>query len=88
MHSFLIKSFTCRPTANFGHYLGHLTDLDWQAFFRMPSVYTSETKLSDLQFRFIHRIKATNKLLHAMGKKGSDSYSFCHTESKSIEHSF
>lgn len=90
MYNYSIQTFSGRPTAlyKWGQNFSHLTDLDWQHFFEMPRVNTNETKLHYLQFRFIHRIIATNKLRHAMGKKESDKCSFCHTESESLEHLF
>ena len=54
----------------------------------MPRKVVVDVKLQYFQYRFLHRIIATNKLLYAMGKVECDKCSFCKIEIESLEHLF
>ena len=64
------------------------TDDDWRRFFMMPHLTASEAKLRYFQFKFLHRIIATNRLLYLMKKNDSDVCSFCGTAVETLEHLF
>ena len=65
-----------------------LTNSDWRRFFTMPHLSVSEARLRYFQFKFLHRIIPTSKLLFSMGKSDSDLCSFCGIATESIEHLF
>ena len=54
----------------------------------MPFCTVLEAKLKYFQFKFIHRILGTNRLLCLMGKVDTDLCTFCRIETESLEHLF
>ena len=78
-----------RPTAIAKWDISHNFDEDdWHVIFNVPWKSVSETKLQYFQFKCIHRILPTNKLLFAMKKVDSPLCSFCKLDDESIEHLF
>ena len=65
-----------------------LFDRDWRRIFDMPGFTVSESKLQYFQFKFLHRLTATNKLLSLMGKSDSSMCSFCNIDIELIVHRF
>ena len=70
----------------------------WRSFFKctselgntyqLPFLYTTETKLRVFQFKFLHRGVATNDFLLKIGKKETDSCSFCADSPETLTHLF
>ena len=60
----------------------------WDYIFRSPWATTRETKIVFFQFKFLHRILPTNRLLYLMGKTDSQLCTFCQREVESIGHLF
>ena len=54
----------------------------------MPFKNTTDSKLQWIQFRVIHSIIVTNKLLVKLGKKYSSNCTFCDLEEETIYHIF
>lgn len=90
IYSRLINRFSKAPTSRikWQSHFNTLTDNDWRRFFRMPYLTVSEAKLRYFQFKFLHRIIATNKLLYLMKKNDSDLCSFFGTAVETLEHLF
>lgn len=65
-----------------------LTEDYWAVIFKMPFIALSDTKIQYFQFRFLHRVLGTNKLLYYMNKVESPLCNFCHIETESVEHLF
>lgn len=65
-----------------------LTKKDWDRFFKIPYYTVLDAKLQYFQFKFLHRIIATNKLLALMGINDTEVCSFCNRETENIEHLF
>ena len=51
--------------------------VNWENTYQLPFLFTTETKLRVFQFKFLHRRIATNDFLLKIGKKETDSCSFC-----------
>ena len=51
--------------------------MNWENTYQLPFLFTMETKLRVFQFKFLHRKIATNDFLLKIGKKETDSCSFC-----------
>ena len=62
--------------------------VNWENTYKLPFLCTVETKLRVFQFKFIHRRIATNDFLHKIGKKESDSCSFCVDDTETLTHLF
>ena len=67
---------------------GRLHPLDWQKIYTLPIRLRLMNFIKDLQYRILHRILGTNKLLFQIKKLDSPRCSFCKTEIESIEHLF
>lgn len=65
-----------------------LNDDDWNVIFRIPFHSLRETKVQYFQFKFLHRLLATNRYLHLMKKCESPICTFCKIASETIEHLF
>jgi hypothetical protein len=65
-----------------------MTDVEYHCYFQHIYRLTKCTKLQHFQFKLLHRITATNKLLFKMKLKTSDKCSFCKTHVESILHLF
>ena len=61
---------------------------NWCIIFKIPFITLRETKIQYFQFKFLHRLLATNRLLFLMGKKDSQICTFCHRDPETIEHLF
>lgn len=90
IYNLQLKRNVTEPTA-VKKWKGQFSDIDskdWESFFNMPRKVVSDVELQYFQYRFLHRIIATNKLLYAMGKVECNKCSFCETELESLEHIF
>ena len=67
---------------------GIITDDEWENIFMIPTLCPVDNKTKDLQYKIIMRFVPTNKLLYNMKKVNSQSCSFCHVETETIEHLF
>ena len=56
--------------------------------YQLPFLCTTETKLRVFQFKFLHRRVATNDFLLKIGKKETDSCSFCAGSPETLTHLF
>ena len=69
------------PVKSHGKWLSEDTisnvQVNWENAYTLPFLCTVEIKLRVFQFKFIHRRIATNDFLHKIGKKESDSSTFC-----------
>ena len=65
-----------------------ITEYQWGNIFGAIFASVGETKIQYLQFRFIHRILGTNKLLNRMKLTDNPLCSFCGLSEESIEHLF
>lgn len=85
-----LKNIVTEPTAlkKWKNELADFDTLNWNNIWGMPWVSVRETKLSYFQFRFLHRILPTNRLLSLMGKVDSSLCSFCEKEVETLDHLF
>ena len=51
--------------------------MNWENIYQLPFLFTTETKLRVFQIKFLHRRIATNDFLLKIGKKETDTFSFC-----------
>lgn len=61
---------------------------DWDRIFKMPWALVNEAKICYFQFKFLHRILPTNRLLNLMGIADLPLRSFCKIEEETLEHLF
>ena len=64
------------------------TSESWENTYQLLFLCTTETKLSGIQFKFLHRRVATNDFLLKTGKKETDSCSFCAGSPETLTHLF
>ena len=67
---------------------GSITDDEWENIFMIPTLCPVDNKTKDLQYKIVMRFVPTNKLLYNMKKVNSQTCSFCHVETETIEHLF
>ena len=67
---------------------GIIRDDEWENIFMIPTLCPVDNKTKDLQYKIIMRFVPTNKLLYNMKKVNSQTCSFCHVETETIEHLF
>ena len=60
----------------------------WNDIYILPFRVMVDNKLIELQYKILHRIIATNKLLHKMGKIPTSTCDFCYMYVDTIEHLF
>ena len=79
---FSISSFTknCSKCTN--------VQVNWENTYQLPFLCTTETKLRVFKFKFLHRRVATNDFLLKIGKKETDSCSFCSGSPETLTHLF
>ncbi|KAH3690049.1 hypothetical protein DPMN_191796 [Dreissena polymorpha] len=63
-------------------------ELNWKHIFTMPYKATIESTLRNFQYKYIHRIIATNKYLFKCKLSNSNLCDFCSENIKTIEHLF
>ena len=61
---------------------------NWSRIFNLPFLAVREAKLQYFQFRFIHRLVATNVFLHKIKCSDSPLCTFCGDEPETLEHLF
>ena len=85
-----IRTISESPTAiqKWAVIFDDITEQDWYTYYRTPWCSVTEARVIYFQFRFIHRILPTNRLLSFMGKTDSSLCTFCGTDDESIEHLF
>ena len=71
----------------FGNYHNPV-QVNWENTNQLPFLCTTETKLRVFQFKFLHRRVATNDFLLKIGKKETDSCSFCAGSPETLRHLF
>ena len=65
-----------------------ITTVDWSCFYFTPWRSMSDSKIQYFQYKFLHRILPTNRLLSLMGKTDDIYCTFCKTEVETIDHLF
>ena len=62
--------------------------VNWENTYQLHFLCTTETKLRVFQFKFLHRRVATDDFLLKIGKKETDSCSFCAGSPETLTHLF
>ena len=84
-----VKSFVKPPVAIDKWNVSFNFDLSqWNAIFQAPFISLRESKVQYFQFRFIHRILGTNKLLWRMNLRENSLCSFCGIQDETLDHLF
>ena len=65
-----------------------ITADEWNLIFKIPFITLSDCKIIYFQFRFLHRVVGTGKLLYLMKKRESPLCFFCKTEVENLDHLF
>ena len=60
--------------------------IDWKATYKTSALCTASTRLREFQFKFLHRITATNSLLYKINISDSSLCSFCAESEETILH--
>ena len=88
----LVKRKTSSPVKSQGKWLAEdlfsNVQVNWENTYQLPFLCTTETKLRVFQFKFLHRRVATNDFLLKIGKKETDSCSFCAGSPETLTHLF
>ena len=91
-YQILIKRKTSSPVKSQGKWLAEdlfsNVQVNWENTYQLPFLCTTETKLRVFQFKFLHRRVATNDFLLKIGKKETDSCSFCAGSPETLTHLF
>ena len=82
-----IKESPARSQNKWGKELGVQID-DWWNIYSSPFMTTRNTKLQNFQFKFSHRITATNSFLFKCGLKETELCTFCTKTKESLLHLF
>ena len=61
---------------------------DWRNVFQAANTRTTSSKLTDFNFRFLHRRLPTNSYLQIIGVKEDGKRTFCHDEKEDLTHLF
>ena len=64
------------------------TVFEWNEINSVPFICTKNNKVQYFQYKFIHRLLATNSYLFKCGLKESNICSFCHSAIENIDHLF
>ena len=62
--------------------------VNWENTYQLPFLCTTETKLRVFRFKFLHRRVARSDFLLKIGKKETDSCSFCVVSQETFTHLF
>ena len=91
-YQILVKRKTSSPAKSQGKWLAEdlfsNIQVNWENTYQLPFLCTTETKLRVFQFKFLHRRVATNDFLLKIGKKETDSCSFCAGSPETLTHLF
>ena len=85
----LVEKIKIAPTAESKYeeiFSAH--DLRWEQFYLLPRKATLDSKTREFQYKLLHRIIYTNKILYKMGLVPSPMCSFCGNTEESLEHLF
>ena len=85
----LVEKIKIAPTAESKYeeiFSAH--DLRWEQFYLLPRKATLDSKTREFQYKLLHRIIYTNKILYKMGLVPSPMCSFCGNMEESLEHLF
>ena len=66
----------------------HLDPITWKQMFLIGHKTVSDYHLTWFQYKILHRILGTQKLLHQMGKSDSDKCLLCQSSTESLVHLF
>jgi len=61
---------------------------DWKAFYSLPFRISNSAKIKIVQFKFLHRIIPTRRLLKKMGIADDTSCRFCNNAEETLSHAF
>ena len=81
-----LKESDFRAKNKFGLINGLMNNVTWGKVFSLTRGIKVTNHMKDLQFKILHRILATNRLLHKMKKNASSSCTFCRMETETLEH--
>ena len=85
----LVEKIKIAPTAESKYediFSAH--DLRWEQLYLLPRKATLDSKTREFQYKLLHRIFYTNKILHKMGLVSLPMCSFCGKTEESLEHLF
>ena len=85
-YNVLLKQFSTRPTLE-KRYLD-IRQEDWKLIYMLPWNTLIDSESRCFQYKFLHRILATNYFLKKIGKIEDDECSFCHNSVETLEHLF
>ena len=89
-YQILIKRKTSSPVKTQGKWLAEdlfsKIQVNWENTYQLPFLCTTETRV--FQFKFLHKRVATNDSLLKIGKKETDSSSFCAGSPDTLAHLF
>ena len=85
----LVEKIKIAPTAESKYEdIFSVHNLWWEQFYLLPRKATLDSKTRESQYKLLHRIVYTNKILHKMGLVPSPMCSFCGNTEESLEHLF
>ena len=61
---------------------------DWEQIFMLPHKTSYENYVTDIQYKILSRIVATNDILYKMGNVASPTCTFCHMQREDLDHLF
>jgi len=86
VYSSFIDNLIIPPSAKTKYENKFKTDLDWPDIYTLPAKCCLDTKTREFQFKVLHRIVYTKKLLYKIGKSDSPLCSFCGSHEETLEH--
>jgi hypothetical protein len=88
VYTTLIANRVSPPCTKFFYENNFNESIDWKFVFTLPAKSCLDTKTREFQFKILHRIVFTKKLLFKIGKTASPLCSFCSKYDETIEHLF
>ena len=88
LYNYFIKDYVQRPTAVIKWEQLSDSYCNWTDIFRLPFLAVRDAKVQYFQFRFIHRLVATNSFLYKIKLKDSPICTFCKVENETLAHLF
>lgn len=88
LYNYFRNGFVQRPTAipKWEQICGR--PVNWNRVFLLPFQAVRDTKIQYFQFRYIHRLVATNSFLYKIKQRESPLCTFCNTANESLAHLF
>ena len=88
IYNYLIKDYVQCPIAVAKWEQRFTRYYNWSSIFQLPFLAVRDSKVQYFQFRYIHRLVATNSFLCKIKQRESPLCTFCNIDTETLEHLF